>query len=259
VAPPAPEGGAPEKVAIVTGAARGIGAATALRLAADGIAVAVLDVDGPGGVRTCARIAEAGGRALAVAVDVTDPDQVCDAVATVASGLGPPTILVNNAGVIRDHPLAELTDGDWDVVHAVNLRAAFLMCREVRPHLVASRWGRIVTLSSVAALGNRDQANYAAAKAGVQGLTRGLALELGPFGVTVNAVGPGYIVTDMTAATAERLGVDFEQLQQLVAAQTPVRRVGRPEDIAHTIAFLVSPGAGYITGEVVYVNGGVFR
>lgn len=248
-----------DKVAIVTGAARGIGAATATRLAADGIAVAVLDADGPGCERTCAQIVDAGGTALPVRADVTDPEQVRSSVATVARRLGPVTILVHNAGVIRDGPLAELTDEDWDVVHAVNLRAAFLMCRQVRPFLVGRRWGRIVTLSSVAALGNRDQANYAAAKAGVQGLVRGLALELGPYGVTVNAVGPGYIVTDMTAQTAARLGMDFEQLQQLVAAQTPVRRVGRPEDVAHTIAFLVSPGAGYITGEVIYVNGGVLR
>jgi 3-oxoacyl-[acyl-carrier protein] reductase len=247
------------RVAIVTGGARGIGAATARRLASDGHAVAVLDVDGDGCSRTCSEIAEAGGRALAVIADVTDPDRVGDAVEAVVAGLGPPSILVNNAGVIRDRPLAEITDEDWDVVQEVNLRAAFLMCRACRPHLTTGGWGRVVMLSSVAALGNHDQANYAAAKAGVQGLVRGLALEFGPYGVTVNAVGPGYIVSEMTAATARRLGVDFAQWQELVAAQTPVRRVGTPEDVAHTIAFLVSPGAGYITAEVVYVNGGVFR
>ncbi|MEQ4304386.1 3-oxoacyl-ACP reductase FabG [Plantactinospora sp. B6F1] len=250
----------PQRVAIVTGAARGIGAATAARLAADGLAVAVLDLDAAGCAHVVADITARGGRALPAPADVTDPVQVRAVVAAVAERLGPPTVVVNNAGVIRDGPLAEMTDGDWDVVHAVNLRAAYLMCREVRPYLVAGTGGRIVALSSVAAvLGNRDQANYAAAKAGVLGLVRGLAQELGPFGVTVNAVGPGYIATEMTRATAGRLGVDFAELQRMVAAQTPVRRVGRPEDVAHAVAFLVSPDAGYITGEVLHVNGGVFR
>jgi 3-oxoacyl-[acyl-carrier protein] reductase len=170
--------------------------------------------------------------------------------------LGPPTVLVNNAGVLRDNLLFKMTDEDWDTVLGVHLRGAFLMSRAAQAHMTQARWGRIVNLSSVSALGNRGQANYSAAKAGMQGLTKTLAIELGPFGVTANAVAPGFIVTDMTAATAARVGVEFEEFQRLAAEQIPVRRVGRPEDIAHTISFLVSDGAGFVSGQVLYVAGG---
>ncbi|HEY5990769.1 MAG TPA: 3-oxoacyl-ACP reductase FabG [Streptosporangiaceae bacterium] len=247
------------RVAVVTGAARGIGAATALRLACDGMTVAVLDVDGHGCADTVRRITGLGGKALAVQADVTVAAEVADAISRVADGAGPPVVLVNNAGIIRDRPFGEMPEHDWAAVIDVNLRGPFLMCQAVRPHIVAEGWGRIVNLSSVAALGNRDQANYSAAKAGVQGLTRTLAIELGPFGATVNAVAPGYIVTDMTAAMADRLGMDFEKLQRMVAAQTPVRRVGTPQDVAHAISFLVSEDAGYISGEVIHITGGPLR
>jgi 3-oxoacyl-[acyl-carrier protein] reductase len=244
------------RVAIVTGAARGIGAATARRLAADGAAVAVLDLDEAACKPTVDQIESAGGRALAVGADVSDPAQVESAVARVADELGPPAILVNNAGVIRDNLLFKMTDDDWDTVMNVHLRGAFLMSRAAQRYMTDGRFGRIVNLSSSSALGNRGQANYSAAKAGLQGFTKTLAIELGPFGVTVNAVAPGFIATDMTAATAARMGVDFEQFQAMAAEQIAVRRVGHPEDVANTIAFLVSDGAGFVSGQVIYVAGG---
>jgi 3-oxoacyl-[acyl-carrier protein] reductase len=244
------------RVAIVTGAARGIGAATAVRLAADGLDVAVLDLEESAGKQTVDRIAATGRRALAVGVDVADAGQVTEAVARVAAELGPPTVLVNNAGVIRDNLLFKMTDEDWDTVIGVHLRGAFLMTRAVQGFMTEQGFGRIVNLSSTSALGNRGQANYAAAKAGMQGFTKTLALELGRFGITANAVAPGFIVTDMTAAVAARTGVDFEQMQEAAAAQIAVRRVGRPEDVAAAISYLASEEASFVSGQVLYVAGG---
>jgi 3-oxoacyl-[acyl-carrier protein] reductase len=245
-----------DRIAIVTGSARGIGAATARRLAEDGMAVAVLDLDEAACAGTVKEIADAGGRALAVAADVSKTDQVEAAVERVASELGEPTILVNNAGVIRDNLLFKMTDEDWDAVLGVHLRGAFLMTRAAQKYMVEQRYGRIVNLSSSSALGNRGQVNYSAAKAGMQGFTKTLAMELGPFGITANAVAPGFIVTDMTAATAARVGMSFEDFQKAAASQIPVRRVGYPIDVANTISFLVGEGASFVSGQVIYVAGG---
>jgi 3-oxoacyl-[acyl-carrier protein] reductase len=245
-----------QRVAVVTGAARGIGAATATRLARDGFAVAVLDLD----EAACEAVADAiraeGGTALGLGVDVTDAEQVESGVARVADELGPPVVLVNNAGIIRDNLIFKMTEGDWDAVMAVHLKGAFLMTRACQAHMTAQKYGRIVNLSSSSAQGNRGQANYSAAKAGLQGFTKTLAIELGRFGVTANAVAPGFIQTDMTAATAQRIGVPFEEFLAHAASQVPVQRVGQPEDIAATIAFLVSQEAGFVSGQVIYVAGG---
>ena len=243
-------------VAIVTGAGRGIGAAVANRLAADGFGVGLADLD----ESTCQAGAEAiradGGRAIGVGVDVSDSAQVDAAVRRVADELGPPTALVNNAGVIRDNMLFRMSDDDWDAVLNVHLRGAFLMSRATQSYMTEQGWGRIVNLSSTGALGNRGQANYSAAKAGMQGLTKTLALELGKFGVTANAIAPGFIVTDMTAATAERVGMSFEDFQEAAAREIAVRRVGKPEDIANVASFLCGDEASFVSGQVIYVAGG---
>jgi 3-oxoacyl-[acyl-carrier protein] reductase len=245
-----------QRVAIVTGAARGIGAATAKRLAADGFAVAVLDLDEANCADTVKAIEASGGRALAVGVDVGNAAAAEAAVARVAAELGPPTVLVNNAGITRDNMLFRMTEQDWDSVINVHLRGAFLMTKYTQAHMTQAKYGRIVNLSSVSALGNRGQANYAAAKAGIQGFTKTVAIELGKFGVTANAIAPGFIETEMTAATAERVGVSMEDFKAAAASMIPVARVGQPEDVAATVSFLVSEGAGFVSGQVIYVAGG---
>jgi 3-oxoacyl-[acyl-carrier protein] reductase len=246
----------PTRVAIVTGAARGIGAAVAARLAAGGQAVAVVDLDAATCAETVEKIRADGGTALAVAADVSDERAVADAVMAVAEQLGPPTVLVNNAGILRDNLLFKMSVSDWDTVMGVHLRGAFLMSRAVQGFMVEARHGRIVNMSSVSALGNRGQANYSAAKAGLQGLTRTLAMELGRFGITVNAIAPGFIVTDMTRATAERLGVDFAEFEASLVAGIPVGRAGTPEDVAAAAEFLTGADAGFVSGQVLYVAGG---
>ena len=244
------------RVALVTGAARGIGAAVAARLSADGLAVAVLDLDEAACSAVADRITAAGGVARGVAVDVADEQSVEAATARVAAELGPPTVLVNNAGIIRDNLLGKMSALDWDSVMNVHLRGSFLMSRAVLDHMREAQWGRIVNLSSSSALGNRGQANYSAAKAGLQGFTKTLAKELGRFGITVNAIAPGFIETEMTRATAERIRMPFDEFKNAAAAQIPVGRVGLPEDVAAAASFFVREEASYVSGQVLYVAGG---
>lgn len=244
------------RIAIVTGSARGIGAAIAQRLANDGHHVAVIDLREEDTADTVEQIRSSGGTAIGIGADVSDPTAVTSAVERVSNELGAPTILVNNAGILRDNLLFKMTDGDWDAVMQVHLRGAFLMCREVQKHQVAAGWGRVVNLSSTSALGNRGQSNYSAAKAGLQGFTKTLAIELGQFGVTANAIAPGFIETDMLRETAARVKMSFDDFCAQAAAEIPVRRTGVPEDIAATASFFVSEQASFVSGQVLYVAGG---
>lgn len=244
------------RVAVVTGAARGIGAATAIRLAEDGYDVAVLDLDAAACAETVDAVNATGRRGLAVAVDVANEESVEAAIATIAEKLGPPVVLVNNAGVLRDNMMFKMSLSDWQIVMGVHLQGAFLMSKACQRYMTESGFGRIVNMSSTSALGNRGQANYAAAKAGLQGFTKTLAIELGKYGVTVNSIAPGFIVTAMTQATADRMGVGFDDFVKAVAAQTPVARVGYPEDIANAVSFYCDERSGYVSGQVLYVAGG---
>jgi 3-oxoacyl-[acyl-carrier protein] reductase len=244
------------RVAIVTGAARGIGAATAKRLAADGFAVGVIDLAEDATQDTVETIRAGGGQALGVGADVAVTEQVERAVQAVADGLGAPTVLVNNAGILRDNLIFKMTEEDWDQVVAVHLRGAFLMTRAVQRYQVEATWGRIVSLSSTSALGNRGQANYSAVKAGLQGFTKTLAIELGRYNVTANAIAPGFIATDMLRQTAERMHITFEQFLEGAAKEIPVGRVGQPDDIANAVSFFCSEAASFVSGQVLYVAGG---
>ncbi|WP_206831497.1 beta-ketoacyl-ACP reductase [Alicyclobacillus fructus] len=243
------------QVAIVTGAARGIGAATAKRLAADGAKVAVFDIKEELTKDTVEAIRQAGGEAIGVGCDVTKADDVERAIESVVQKWGRLDILVNNAGVIRDNLLFKMTEEDWDTVMNVHLKGAFLCSRAAQKYMVQQKSGKIINLSSTSALGNRGQANYSAAKAGIQGFTRTLAIELGPFGIRVNAVAPGFIETDMTRATAERIGVDYEAFKQAASQQIALRRTGKPEDVANVIAFFASDDSAYVSGQVIYIDG----
>ena len=245
-----------QKTAIVTGAARGIGAGIAIRLASDGMAVAVLDLNEADCAGTVKEIENAGGRALAVGCDVSKTEEVNTAVERIAAELGEPTVLVNNAGITRDAMLFKMTDEDWDTVIDVNLRGPFLMTRAVQKYMTGQKWGRIVNISSSSGLGNRGQANYSATKAGIEGFTKTLAKEMGKFGITANAVAPHFIATDMTAGMAGKLKMSFEDLVETYKKQIPVARVGQPADVAHTVSYLVSEGAGFVSGQVIYVAGG---
>ena len=244
------------RVAIVTGAARGIGAAIAHRLAADGMSVGVVDLDEQGSERTAKEIVENGGRAIPIGADVADERAASDAVQRTAAELGPVAVLINSAGIIRDNLIFKMSATDWDSVIDVHLRGAFMMTRAAQTHMTQAKWGRIVNISSTSALGNRGQANYATAKAGLIGFTKTLALELGKFGVTANAIAPGFVETDMTMATAARQGLDYEDWKLTVARDIPLGRIGTPEDIAAVASFLCREETGYVSGQVIFVNGG---
>ena len=245
------------RVAVVTGGARGIGFGTAQRLASEGASVAILDLDESAAAEAAGRLELVdGARAVGIGCDVSDSAAGEAAVERVVAELGGIHVLVNNAGITRDNLLFKMTDDDWDLVIGVHLRGAFVMTRAAQKHFVAQKYGKIVNLSSVSALGNRGQANYSAAKMGIQGFTRTLGIELGPFGINANAIAPGFIATEMTDATAARVGVPVEDFRKAAADANPVKRVGYPEDIAAAVAFLASDEASYITGQTLYVDGG---
>jgi 3-oxoacyl-[acyl-carrier protein] reductase len=245
------------RVALITGGARGIGAATAERLAEDGAAVVLCDLDLAAAEATAAQIAaRCGVKAIGLRADVSKADEVERMVEEIVLRLGSLDILVNNAGITRDNLVHKMTEDDWDAVAGVHLRGAFLCSRATQHEMVKRNWGRIVNLSSVSALGNRGQTNYSAAKAGLQGMAKTLAIELGRYGITANAVAPGFIDSEMTRATAVRLGRDPEEWREERAREIPVRRAGVPRDVANLIAFLCSDEASFISGQVIYIAGG---
>src|SRR5689334_5038837 len=239
------------KTALVTGGAKGRGAATATRPAEEGWTVVAADFDEAAAGETAAAI---GGHA--VRCDVTKRDEVEAAVETAVSTGGSLDVLVTCAGIIRDNLLFKMSDDDWDAVIDTHLKGAFFTVRAAQTQMVEQKAGKMVLISSTSALGNRGQTNYSTAKAGLQGMTKTLAIELGPFNVNVNCVAPGFIATAMTQQTADRMGVPFEQFMEAVSAQVPLRRVGQPEDVAGTIGFLCSEDASYVSGQVIYVAGG---
>ncbi len=244
------------RVAVVTGAGRGIGAAEAIKMAQEGAGVAVLDLSAEAGQDTVAAIKKAGGEAVAIACDVSSAKQVGAAFEEVANRFGRIDVLVNNAGLLRDNLLFKMSEDDWDKVLDVHLKGSFLCSQAVQQYMVEQEYGRIIMTSSIVALGNKGQVNYSAAKAGLQAMARTLALELGRFNVTVNAVAPGWIETEMTKEAAERVGITMEDMKERFAKNIPLRRFGRPEDVANVVAFLASDEASYISGETIYVAGG---
>ncbi|WP_026074605.1 3-oxoacyl-ACP reductase FabG [Brevibacillus massiliensis] len=246
-----------DRVAIITGSGRGIGAATAGRLAEEGAKVVVTDIRADACEATAAAIKASGGEAIAVPCNITERQSVEEMVQKAVDTFGRLDILVNNAGVIRDNLVHKMTDEDWDTVMNVHLKGSFYASQAAQRYMVPQRYGKIVNLSSTSALGNRGQLNYATAKAGLQGFTRTLAIELGKFNINVNAIAPGFIETDMTKATAERVGSDFEAFKRAAAERSLLGRTGKPIDIANAVLFLVSEESSFITGQVLYVRGGI--
>lgn len=244
------------RVAFVTGAGRGIGAATALRMAEEGAHVALADIDTEGCTQVAAELNRLGSEGLIVQCNVADDAMVKDAIAQTVSRFGRLDILVNNAGITRDNLLFKMSDDEWDAVLNVHLKGAFLCSRSAQVYMVKQNYGRIISLSSTSALGSRGQVNYSAAKSGLQGLTRTLAIELGKFGITANAVAPGFIDTEMTRATARRLGFDPDERIKEASKTIPVGRVGQPRDVANVICFLASDEASFVSGQIIYVAGG---
>lgn len=243
-------------VALVTGAGQGIGAATAQRLAQEGARVALADLNEQAVTEAAHALETHGAPGLPLVCDVADAAAVQATVERVATELGRLDILVNNAGITRDNLLFKMTDAEFDTVLAVHVRGAFLCARAAQKYMVEQQHGRIISLSSTSALGNRGQVNYSSAKAALQGLTRTLAIELGPFGITVNAVAPGFIDTAMTQETARRMGMDPEAFKAAGAQRIPLRRVGQPSEVASVIAFLASDDASFVSGQTIYVAGG---
>jgi 3-oxoacyl-[acyl-carrier protein] reductase len=242
-------------VAVVTGAAQGIGAETARRLAADGMNVALLDLKQQEADAVAEELRAAGHEAIALRCDVTSEDDVEAAFKEVGEAWQRVDVLVSNAGVTRDNLIFRLELDDWDLVIRTHLRGGYLTARAAQRFMVKQRSGALIFISSRAALGNRGQSNYSAAKAGLQGLARTLAIELGPFGITSNAIAPGFIDTDMTRAIISKTGQSWEELTKDTLAKNSIKRLGVPSDIAGTVSFLASKDATYMTGQVLYVMG----
>jgi len=242
------------KVALVTGAAAGIGAACAKRLAQDGIAVGVLDMDEQRCSDTVASIQAVGGKAIALGADISNREQVRAALGRLREAFGPVTIVVNNAGVTAFTPFEEITDEQWDFIYAVNVRGTFIVSQEALPDMKAAKWGRIVNISSSSAqTGAVRMAHYSSSKGAVITLTRTLAQELGPLGITVNNIPPGSVMgTIMSEANRQKMNID----PAAMASTVPVRRVGEPNDIANACAWLCLDASGYVTGQTIGVNGG---
>jgi 3-oxoacyl-[acyl-carrier protein] reductase len=245
-----------DKVAVITGSGRGIGAATAARLASEGAAVVVSDMDPKTTAETAAKIAGEHGKAKGIAADVTDRESVEKLIQGAVDAFGRLDVLVCCAGIIRDNLIYKMTDDDWDGVIDTHLKGTFFAAREAQKVMVPQKYGRMIFLSSTSALGNRGQTNYSTAKAGLQGMARTLAIELGRYGITVNAIAPGFIETAMTKQTADRMGMDFEQFKQGAASTIPVQRIGQPDDIAAAVAYFASEEAGFVSGQTLYVRGG---
>ena len=243
--------GIQNKVAIVTGSARGLGAATALRLAAEGAKVVVTDVLAEQAEATAEALRVAGLTARAVIADITKAAEVQRLVDETVEAFGGVHILVNNAGFPRDKYLVKMSEEDWDLVIQVMLKGAFLATKAVMPHMIEQGWGRVINISSRAHLGNPTQANYSAAKAGLIGMAKALAIEEGRYGVTVNCIAPGFMETEMVQALPT-----YETIKERAVQMQPIKRVGQPGDIADAVAFLASERAGFITGEVLHVTGG---
>ena len=239
----------------MTGGGQGIGAATARRLARDGAAVVVADLDGDSAESVQREIAAEGGQALAVVCDVTSRADVEAIVDRAVSELGSLDVLVTCAGITRDNLVHKMSEEDWDAVIATHLKGTFLCAQAAQRPMVARKQGAMVLVSSGSARGNRGQANYSAAKAGIEGLARTLAIELGPFGIRVNVVAPGFIETRMTRAIAERTGQDYEEIKRAYAERLPLGRVGQAEEIASVIAFFCGDDAAYVTGQTLHVRG----
>jgi 3-oxoacyl-[acyl-carrier protein] reductase len=239
------------KVAVITGAGRGIGRAVALAFAWEGAKVALCDLQSDACAETVDLITKSGGRAIGAQVDVTNAGQVKAFMEKAAGELGGIDILVNNAGVLKDGLITDMTEDDWDFVVDVCLKGSFLCAKYAVPYMIRKNYGRIVNLSSRAYLGNPGQANYSAAKAGVIGLTRALSKELGRYGITVNAVAPGLVETEMVASHPK-----YEKIRDLQIKQTPIPRIGNTDDVVKAVMFFASDESPYITGDILHVSGG---
>ncbi|MRG85957.1 3-oxoacyl-ACP reductase FabG [Salinibacillus xinjiangensis] len=244
------------RVAFVTGGSRGIGKGIAKRFAEEGAKVAIIDINEEALTETANEFKEQGYDILVKQANVVNAEEVEAAMEEVVSSFGSLDILVNNAGVIRDNMLFKMTDSDWQQVMDVHLKGSFNAARAAQKYMVEQKYGRIISISSTSALGNRGQANYSTAKAGLQGLTKTLAIELGKFGITANSVAPGFIETDMTKATAERIGIPFQELIKASVSQIPVGRSGKPADISNAVAFFADEASSFVSGQVIYVAGG---